>query len=154
MVTHTIQMGLSKYVYAAFITVGIARVLILLQTCSYATASYNNHVLFAIVLSDVTYMCHTSVVLLFFSTARYLDSGRFCIYVLHTQHEAVGKLLTDSADCGVDGLTQASFCPKPAPEISLSSTDEAALAGSSLDWRSKAISGLQPRALQKAAQMP
>ena len=107
--------------------------------------------LFGIVLSDVTYMYHTSVVL-FFSTARCLE-GDFA-YMYYIDSTRLLESLSDSTDCGVDGLIKASFCPKLVPEISLSSTDEAALAGSSLDCRNKAISGLQPKAIQEAAQMP
>lgn len=79
--------------------------------------------------------------------------------MLHTQHEAVGNPFTGSAGSGVGGLIKVSFCPKLAPEISLSSTDEvvtsgSALAGRSLGWRKKVNSALQPRALQEDAQMP
>lgn len=78
--------------------------------------------------------------------------------MLHTEHEAAGKHFTGSAACGV-GLIKAPFCPKLAPEISLSAREEAvtsenALAGSSLGYRKKVNTGLEPRALQEDAQMP
>lgn len=51
-------------------------------------------------------------------------------------------------------MIKVSFCPKLAPEISLSSTDElvtsgSALAGRSLGWRKKVNSALQPRAYRR-----